>query len=105
MSWKPNRHIEKQINKRLEKALLLSAEVLRDKAKSNAPVDTGELQRSIDIDISDVRDLGVAVGSTVKYANIVEFGTKNKSPNPFLRSALKESTNKMLKKFKGILNR
>ena len=48
------------------------------RAKRNAPVNTGALRRSITID--DSKENVVRVGSNLKYAPFVEFGTKPHMP-------------------------
>lgn len=95
-----NNKIQKIIKKSLEEGLKDAGEVLKDKAVSNAPKDTGALKKSIKIDEGDIANLKVKIGSELDYASSVEFGTHKKSPQPFMRPAVKESSSKMLKQFK-----
>ena len=102
MGWKPNRNIKNIIRKALAEGLDDSAEVLKDKAVSNAPKDSGNLAKNIVVEKSD-EDLTIKVVSKADYSAVVEFGSNKAAANPFLRSSIKESKNKMLKKFKGKL--
>ena len=101
--FKQNPKLKNIIKRKLEKALLESAEVLGDKAEDNAPEDSGELKDSKVVDESRIKDLTVRVKFDAEHADEVEFGTIHQAANPFFRSAIKSSKKKMLKKFEGIL--
>lgn len=61
-------------------------------AKMIAPVDTGNLRRSITT--SQGNDISAAVSTTVEYAPYVEFGTSRMQAQPYLRPSLnKNKTN------------
>lgn len=64
-----------------------------NRAKVYAPVDTGRLRSSIAIQGKGTDGNGsfVDVGTRVKYAAFVEFGTRYMNPQPFMRPALLES--------------
>ena len=103
MSYKPNPALESILKEKLKTALVDSAEILENKVKNNAPVKTGALRKSIATSTEDLNNLSVRVGTDIKYAPFVEFGTFKQSANPFFRSAVKESKNKMLAKFRNII--
>lgn len=73
----------------IEKALQIVGQVGEGSAKTHAPVDTGNLRRSITHEIGR-RDLQryVRVGTNVEYAVFQELGTRHHSANPFLRPAM-----------------
>ncbi|HSH26647.1 MAG TPA: HK97-gp10 family putative phage morphogenesis protein, partial [Wenzhouxiangella sp.] len=55
-------------------------------APNDAPnTDTGRLVSSI---LVDVKPFGIFVGSTLRYAGHLEFGTSNMEPRPWLNPAL-----------------
>lgn len=58
-------------------------------AQQYAPVDTGELQDSIDIDLElSGEELEGVLGATALHAPFQELGTVNHPPHPFLRPAM-----------------
>ncbi len=62
-------------------------------ARRLCPVDTGRLRASIGWRLEhDGRGLVAYVGTNVKYAAYVEFGTRYTRAQPFLRPALEEAT-------------
>ena len=77
---KTNRSVETKI--RQATILVLTHAVL------NAPVKTGRLQDSIDMDTSPTK--GVVYANT-DYAPYVELGTEKQTAQPFLRPALFEN--------------
>lgn len=103
MSWKINRNAIKNIKVALSDGLVDATDVLEKKAKSNAPKDTGALAKSIDSE--PIGDLEIRVGTDVKYASSVEYGTIHMTANPFLRPAIKESRDKMLRQFRNKLRK
>tara|TARA_R110000744_G_scaffold106775_1_gene203157 strand:+ start:3646 stop:4092 length:447 start_codon:yes stop_codon:yes gene_type:complete len=58
--------------------------------------DTGNLIRSI---TTEVKEESVFVGTSVKYAEALEFGTINMKPRPFLHKALLAKQSKINKLF------
>lgn len=58
-------------------------------AKQLAPVDTGNLRRSITHDIN-TGGLAADIGTDVDYAEHVERGTANSPPQPYMEPALDE---------------
>lgn len=83
------------------KVLNEQAEIIRDDAKSRAPVDSGTLQKSIKASKTR-KSLNASVsagGGDAYYAPFVEFGTKNADAQPFLYPAARaheEETGKKL---------
>lgn len=57
---------------------------LQEAAMRDAPVDTGTLKRSIQLDIRD-RGMSAHVKPTQHYAPYLEFGTRFMSAQPFMR--------------------
>lgn len=58
-------------------------------AQQYAPVDTGELQQSIDVDLElDGEELEGVLGAEAEHAPFQELGTVHHPPHPFLRPAM-----------------
>ena len=57
---------------------------VRDRARAAAPSATGRLQRGIDLDPSDL----TRVVSTAPYSTMVEWGTSDTAPQPFIGPAI-----------------
>lgn len=62
---------------------------LQVRAQRNAPVDTGNLKRSVRLDISD-RGLTAESEATAEYAPYVEWGTRYMEAQPYMRPAFIE---------------
>lgn len=69
-------------------------------AQRKAPVDTGNLRRSITMDLSDGGLTG-KVKPTADYAPYLEYGTRFQSAQPFMRPAF----NKQKAKFKSDMDK
>ena len=69
-------------------------------AQRKAPVDTGNLRRSINMDLSDGGLTG-KVKPTADYAPYLEYGTRFQSAQPFMRPAF----NKQKAKFKSDMDK
>ena len=88
-----------QLKKGREKALAAGqrragvvALELRNEMVRRAPVDTGRLRQSI-----GVRKIGEGhyrVGTNVSYAPFVEYGTRGRRGNPFMRPAVEAVKNR-----------
>jgi HK97 gp10 family phage protein len=117
----------------LKRALGQACALVEGEAKKNAPKGNGELRRSIESRVEDNGGELVGVVSTpLEYAPYVEFGTglfaeegngrkdvpwhyqdekgewhttKGQKPQPFLRPALHENRNNILRILKGGLKR
>lgn len=73
-------------------------------AKRNTLVDTGRLKNSITTEIWN-NGLTVTVGTNVKYAPFVEYGTSRWAGKPFLRPAYKDNTENIQRELKKILEK
>lgn len=73
---------------------------LQTKAQRNAPVDTGNLKRSIRLQIRD-NGLTAEAEATADYASYVEWGTRFMKAQPFMRPAF----NSQKEKFKNEIDR
>lgn len=62
---------------------------LQERAERRAPVDTGTLKRSIDLEITD-SGLTAVVEPTAEYAPYVEYGTRFMNAQPYLKPAFNE---------------
>jgi HK97 gp10 family phage protein len=71
---------------------------VQNRARQLSPVDTGRLRSSINHKAGrDRKGYYVDVGSNVKYAPFVEFGTMKQPAQPYLRPALAEAVRAGLK--------
>ena len=73
-------------------ALIVAGQIGETSAKQHAPVDTGNLRRSITHEVTAVGEENpfVRVGSNVSYAVFQELGTRFHPAHPFLRPAIEE---------------
>ena len=101
--YMPNKNLENILSNKFKASLEDAGEVLLNKAKRNAPVDSGSLKNSLELDRGKLSAFEVEVETGVDYAEHVEYGTQHQAANPFIRSALAESKAKMLKQFKDIV--
>ncbi len=76
--------IEAKNKENIQKELLRIAHLIRNEAVIRCPVDTGRLRASI---IVSEEPNKVIVGTNVKYAPYVEYGTYKMNPQPFMRPA------------------
>lgn len=74
-----------EIERRLNIALQRTGFNMERYAKQVCPVDTGKLRSSIRTEAGDMK---VTIGTNVKYAPHVEYGTHKMRPQPFLRPAV-----------------
>ncbi len=102
-TFKMNPNAMKEIHTKLKVALVEASKVLQQEVKTNAPVATGALEESIDINTDKIETLTTRVGTDIDYADYVEFGTSRQAANPYFRSAIRSAKRNMLDKFKGIL--
>lgn len=84
----------------VKKAVRLNGSELQTKAQEKSPVDTGQLKRSIGLEITD-GGLTAEVEPGVDYAAYQEYGTRFMNAQPFMRPSLKEQA----KQFKQDLER
>jgi HK97 gp10 family phage protein len=74
----------------LRSGLRAGAKIVRDEARTLVAVKTGGLKRSIRIIARRMKKgtITVSVGSSLKYAHLLEYGTVRTRANPYLRPAL-----------------
>lgn len=85
--------LEAKLENAVKRGLILSGQLVAQRAQQKAPVDTGRLKRSI-TSVPQQTGRGafkVLVGTNVVYALFQEVGTKFMKAQPYLRPALKES--------------
>lgn len=87
---------DKELQKMLERCkskekikacVMKSGATLQEYAQGNAPVDTGNLKRSIGLSMKD-GGMTAEVKPSAEYAPYVELGTRFMSAHPYLRPAL-----------------
>lgn len=85
--------LEARLENANKKALALSAQLVEQRTRQKAPVDTGRLKRSYTFVIRMLGKLRAVayVGTNVEYSIFVERGTKFMKAQPHLSPALKES--------------
>jgi HK97 gp10 family phage protein len=75
----------------MKKALQLVGQAGEASAKTHAPVDTGNLRRSITHELgSSGINQYVRIGTNVDYAVFQELGTRYHDAHPFLRPAMED---------------
>jgi HK97 gp10 family phage protein len=82
--------------KAIKEAVSRGGDAVRDAAKANAPVDTGELRDSIESIVSS-DGLSVEVGTDVPHGVFVELGTSRMAAQPFLFPAFEREKAGILK--------
>ena len=120
------RFINKDFGDYLKTAMMQATSLVQQSAQSKAPTDTGNLKRSIEIDIEEDGSEGV-VYTNVEYAPYVEIGTgihsskgtgrktpwryhgahgwvttSGNKPQPFMKPAVDENKAKISKCFEGL---
>ncbi len=70
------------------------ARIVETHAKINAPVDTGFLRNSIQVD--SVTPIEAIIAPHTDYAEHVEFGTSRMAAQPYMRPALDEHENEIM---------
>lgn len=73
----------------IRKIVQLNGSEMMQKAQREAPVDTGQLRRSIQLDIID-GGMTAKVSANTEYAAYVEYGTRFMGAQPYLRPALRD---------------
>lgn len=86
----------------VKSAVKKSGSDMQKKAKKNAPVDTGDLRRSI---MLEMRDSGktAEVEPTVDYGAYVELGTRLMTAQPYLKPAFDEQKEKFKRDMKELV--
>lgn len=75
---------------------------MQEKAQRNAPVDTGTLERSIGLEITD-SGMAAEVEPTAEYAPYVELGTRFMEAQPYLKPAFDDQKEKFKKDMKKLV--
>lgn len=82
-----------EISEEVKKVVITTANKIETEAKLKAPVDTGDLRKSITTDIEQTsRKIETETGSDVEYADHVELGTSKQSPQPYLFPSFEKNT-------------
>jgi HK97 gp10 family phage protein len=76
-----------EMQRKVQEQLEAWANAVKTQAEREAPVRTGYLRSTITV---ESRDWQMEVGAYAEYAAAVEFGTRNRYPDPFLKPAIDE---------------
>ncbi|MEM3788282.1 MAG: HK97 gp10 family phage protein [Candidatus Bathyarchaeia archaeon] len=82
------------VSKWVQQGLQQTAQMVQARARQLAPVKTGRLMQSINVQMVD--EYNFKVGCYVPYALYQEFGTRYIQPRYFLTRALQEATSQFL---------
>ncbi len=85
---------------KVRRAVLLTAQLVCEKAKEHCPVRTGRLKNSITLLPAKK---SATIFTDVEYAAMVELGTSKQRPQPFLSKGISEGAKKAGEIFKGEL--
>lgn len=99
LTWNGDRVIA-SVNDKKKQALTAGATIVEAEAKVRAPVDTGQLRNSISYEVGESE---AKIGTIVDYAVYVEYGTSRQRPQPYLRPAIDENTDKIKQVMTDIL--
>lgn len=88
MVWRGD-YVMRTYRARAQKGLLEAGRQALARCQAITPVDTGKLRASMRI-VVDSRGLKVLIGSDVKYAKYLEFGTSRMAPRAMIRRTLDE---------------
>jgi len=84
----------------VKKAVKVNTSEMHKSAQRNAPVDTGFLKRSIEMDVTD--QVG-KVTPTAHYSEYVEKGTRYQNAQPYLAPAYHKQKKKFINDLKRIM--
>lgn len=84
MKWTDS--IVSQLESQVKASINQNAHEMEGQAKMLAPVDTGNLRRSIHTELKD-GGMIAEVGTNISYAPFVEFGTSRQSAQPYMNPA------------------
>lgn len=74
----------------VKEAIKVNTAAMQNEAQWQVPVDTGNLKRSLSIEITDGGYTG-RLYTNAEYALHVEYGTRFMGPQPYIRPALKHA--------------
>lgn len=77
---------------------------LQQKAQRCAPVDTGNLRRSIQLSIKD-NGMTAEVAAAAEYSAYVEYGTRFMNAQPYVKPAFNEQKDIFINDLKKAMNR
>jgi HK97 gp10 family phage protein len=81
----------------MERAGTAAGNTIKQRAAGMAPVDSGDLARSIRAEFHGEE---ITVGAYVPYAGFMEYGTIYVSASPYLRPALEASTAQIVEEYR-----
>jgi HK97 gp10 family phage protein len=81
--------VSQEGRKTVQREVLRATLAVQRRAKQLCPVDTGRLRNSIAVELEE-GGMNGAVGTNVKYAPFVEFGTSRTPAQPYLLPAFEE---------------
>ena len=85
--------VQARVENGAKEGLILAADLIAQRARGKAPVDTGRLKRSVTRGnpFKTSGGMSISVGTNVSYAEFQERGTKYMDAHPYLRPAIQES--------------
>ena len=89
--------IARLIKPAVEDAIQQGAELVAERARMRAPIETGALKASIHTELEHNGYSVVAGDSDVFYGHLVEHGTSHSAAQPFLVPALEDSRKEIVK--------
>ena len=92
------------ISKLVAPVIKLNGSELQQKAQRYAPVDTGNLRRSIQLSIKD-NGMTAEVTATAEYSAYVEYGTRFMNAQPYVRPAFNEQKDIFINDLNKVVNR
>ena len=99
------RKYQSRKKKQIKDELMIGAFKVEGSAKDVVPVLTAWLKNSIAVDASDIARLVARVGTDVKYAPYVEFGTKFMGARPYLYPSFFSHENEIVKAIGKVLRK
>lgn len=109
---KRNPNFDKILNTKIKEGLLNASEFLKKEIKKKLDSSGGEsspgqpprkqsgdLQKSIQIDKSNINNKRTRIGSDKDYAAALEGGTGSQAPRPYLRPAFRDNKAGVLREF------
>lgn len=77
--------IPDELMEKIQEDVYQTATDIEQDAKANAPVDSGDLRRSINIEMNmEAQGLQAEIGTNMEYSTNVEFGDSRQNAQPYL---------------------
>ena len=93
------------VKRRTGVALRAGGMLIRNAAQTKAPVLTGNLKRSINVEVIETGAVQLAIiGTEVSYAPYLEYGTSKMSARPYLRPAFDEQQDAAIAEVESVLD-